>query len=333
MRIFAIETSCDETSAAIIEDGVRVCSLVTTTQIAIHQKFGGVVPEVASRYHVEAITAVLAEALSEAKLKFEDIDAIAVTATPGLVGSLLVGIQAAKTLALLYDLPLIPVHHIAGHIYANALTQNFEFPLIALVVSGGHTELIYMKDHFDFELIGATLDDAAGEVYDKVARVLGYPYPGGPHIDRAAANNEATISFPKPKLESPYDFSFSGLKSAVLNYINSARQKGQALDNGDISASFQKIVIEELVGKTIRAAQAYGAKQVIVCGGVSANIGLRTQIESAVNQLSNVTLAMPELQYCGDNAAMIGAAAYYQYMQEIPLATMALDAKPNGKLS
>ena len=274
--ILAIETSCDETAAAVVKNGKEILSNVVASQIESHKRFGGVVPEIASRHHVEQMTIVLEEAMEQAKVTWDDLTAIAVTEGPGLIGSLLIGVNTAKALAFAHNLPLVNVHHIAGHIYANRFVKEMEFPLVALVVSGGHTELIYMKEHGCYELIGETRDDAAGEAYDKVARVLGLPYPGGPHIDKLAQEGKCTIEFPRAWLEpDSYDFSFSGLKSAVINTIHNAKQRGEELDQKDVAASFQTSVVEVLVEKTARAAQEYNAKQVLVAGGVAANQGLR----------------------------------------------------------
>lgn len=277
--ILAIETSCDETAAAIVKNGTELLANVVASQIESHKRFGGVVPEIASRHHVEAITDVISEAFSQSGLEWDDIDAIAVTEGPGLVGALLIGVSAAKALSFAKKKPLIGVHHIAGHIYANRLIEEFEFPLLALIVSGGHTELVLMKGHGEFEVIGQTRDDACGEAYDKVARMLSLPYPGGPHIDRLAADGEETIEFPRAYLEEgSFDFSFSGLKSAVINTIHNAKQRGKELKDEDIAASFQASVVEVLVEKTFKAAKQYNVKEVIVAGGVAANKGLRNKL-------------------------------------------------------
>lgn len=309
-RILAIETSCDETSAAVIEDGKRILSNVVSSQIESHKRFGGVVPEIASRHHVEQITVIVEEAMKKAGVDFEDLDAVAVTEGPGLVGALLIGVNAAKAIAYAHDLPLIGVHHIAGHIYANQLiVDSLTFPLLALVVSGGHTELIYMKEHGSFEIIGETRDDAVGEAYDKVARTIGLPYPGGPHIDRLAAEGTDVLKLPRAWLEADsYDFSFSGLKSAVINTLHNYKQRGEEIKVEDLAASFQASVIEVLVGKTKRAVEEYNINQVLVAGGVAANKGLRNALEAEYAN-SNVNLIIPPLNLCTDNAAMIGAAA------------------------
>lgn len=314
--ILGIETSCDETAAAIVKNGTEIIANVVASQIESHKRFGGVVPEIASRHHVENITLVIEETFTQAKMTWEDIDAIAVTEGPGLVGALLIGVNAAKALAFAHNKPLIGVHHIAGHIYANRLEKEFEFPVLALIVSGGHTELILMKNHGDFEVIGETLDDAAGEAYDKVARILELPYPGGPHIDRLAKQGKASIDFPRAWLdEDVFDFSFSGLKSAVINHVHNVKQRGDTLKKADIAASFQESVIEVLVKKTFKAAKMHHVKQVIVAGGVAANSGLRTAIH---NQFSGTSMnvLIPPIHLCTDNAAMIAAAGNILYEKE-----------------
>ena len=329
MLILSIETSCDETSAAVIENGDTILSNVVASQINSHKRFGGVVPEIASRHHVEYITLIIEEAMEEAYVTFEDLDAVAVTEGPGLVGALLIGVNAAKAIAYAHNLPLIPVNHIAGHIYANQLVQPLEFPLLSLVVSGGHTELIYMKEHGSFEIIGETRDDAAGEAYDKIGRVIGVPYPGGKHIDEMAQVGEDTFNFPRAMIdEDNYDFSFSGLKSAFINKVHNAEQKGEELNREDLATSFQQAVVDVLVSKTIRAAKEYGVKQIILAGGVAANSGLRTGLSEAVEtELTDVPLIIPPLSLCGDNAAMIGAAAFLE-KEQFKNANLALNAQP-----
>jgi N6-L-threonylcarbamoyladenine synthase len=311
--ILALETSCDETSAAIVRDGLEVLSNRISSQIEIHRRFGGVVPEVASRKHVETITVMLEEAVREAGIPLSALSAVAVTQGPGLVGSLLVGLASAKALAFSLGLPLIGVHHIAGHIYANGLVHRLEYPLVSLVVSGGHTELVYSRGEGRFEIIGQTRDDAVGEAYDKVARALGMPYPGGPHIDRMAGEAAEATQLPRAWLEpESYDFSFSGLKSAVLAALNQARMRGRELDPAHVARGFQESVIDVLVEKAIRAAQAYGAKQLLLAGGVAANRGLRERLAARCAEIG-VPLLAPPLSLCTDNAAMIGAAAYLKW--------------------
>ncbi|QUM67709.1 tRNA (adenosine(37)-N6)-threonylcarbamoyltransferase complex transferase subunit TsaD [Staphylococcus delphini] len=316
-KILALETSCDETSVSVIENGQTILSNSVLSQIESHQRFGGVVPEVASRHHVENITVMIEEALQQAHTSIEDVDAVAVTQGPGLIGALLVGVNAAKALAFANDKPLIPVHHIAGHIYANQLQSGLKFPLIALIVSGGHTELVYMENHLQFEVIGETRDDAVGEAYDKVARKIGLPYPGGPAIDRLATQGEDTYDFPRVWLEpDSYDFSFSGLKSAVINKLHQLEQKGEPIIPENVATSFQNSVVEVLVGKAMRACEAYGVKQLIVAGGVASNRGLRQALEVATAE-KGIELAIPEPKLCTDNAAMIGAAAHEIYLKGI----------------
>lgn len=312
MRILAIESSCDETSVAIVDDGKHVLCNEVYTQIEIHKLYGGVVPEVASRRHIEKITYVIDAAMKKAGITYEDIDKIAVTAEPGLIGSLMVGVNAAKTVGLAYNKEVIMVNHIHGHIYANYLEDDFIFPLIALVVSGGHTELVLMKDHFNFELLGETLDDAVGEAYDKVARVVEVGYPGGPILDKMAKLGSPTYPLPHIKLaKDSYDFSFSGLKSAVINLHNKYKQKGEELNYNNLAASFQDAVVDVLVSKTSRAAKEYGVKQVLLAGGVAANSGLREAMKKEMEKL-NIKLTVPTLKNCTDNAAMIGVAGYFQ---------------------
>ncbi|WP_373895194.1 tRNA (adenosine(37)-N6)-threonylcarbamoyltransferase complex transferase subunit TsaD [Virgibacillus natechei] len=315
MHILGIETSCDETAAAIVKNGTEIVSNVVASQIESHKRFGGVVPEIASRHHVEQMTIVLEQAFEEAELTWDSIDAIVVTEGPGLVGALLVGVNAAKGLAFAKQKPLVGVHHIAGHIYANRLEEEFKFPLLALIVSGGHTELVLMKDHGDYELIGETRDDAAGEAYDKVARMLNLPYPGGPGIDRLAAKGDENITFPRAWLdEGSYDFSFSGLKSSVINTIHNGKQRGDELKAEDIAASFQASVVDVLTTKTVKAAKQYNVKQVIVAGGVAANKGLRTAMSEQFAQ-AEIPLLIPPLNLCTDNAAMIAAAGTIAFEQ------------------
>lgn len=325
--IMGIETSCDETAVAIIKNGREIVANVVASQIESHKRFGGVVPEIASRHHVEQLTIVLEEAMNQGKLTFQDIDAIAVTEGPGLVGALLIGVNAAKALAFAHSIPLVPVHHIAGHIYANRIVEEMKFPLLALVVSGGHTELVYMKEHGHFEVIGETRDDAAGEAYDKVARTLNLPYPGGPHIDRLAQEGEPTIKLPRAWLEEgSYDFSFSGLKSAVINTVHNAEQRGEKIAPENLAASFQESVIDVLVTKTLLATKQYEVNQVLLAGGVAANKGLRKRLEAVFGN-EEVELVIPPLYLCTDNAAMIAAAGsiFYEKGQR---AELNLNANP-----
>ncbi|MBM7705083.1 tRNA (adenosine(37)-N6)-threonylcarbamoyltransferase complex transferase subunit TsaD [Metabacillus iocasae] len=313
--ILAIETSCDETAVAIIKDGTEIISNVVASQIESHKRFGGVVPEIASRHHVEQVTIVLEEALNQANMSMEQIDAIAVTEGPGLVGALLIGVNAAKAIAFAHNKPLVGVHHIAGHIYANRLIKEMKFPLLSLVVSGGHTELVYMEKHGEFKVIGETRDDAAGEAYDKVARTLNLPYPGGPHIDRLAHEGEPTYKLPRAWLEGTYDFSFSGLKSAVINTIHNATQKGEQINPQNMAASFQESVVDVLVTKTLEAAKEYNVQQLLLAGGVAANKGLRSTLEQAFAEVPEVELVIPPLSLCTDNAAMIGAIGSVMFDQ------------------
>ena len=310
--ILAFESSCDETSVSIIKNGHDEIATVVLTQMDIHALYGGVVPEIASRHHVESITIVIEECLNKAGMKIEDIDAIAVTYGPGLIGSLLVGMQAAKTLAYLYNKPLVPVHHIAGHIYANNLVQPMELPLIALVVSGGHTDLVLMEEDYSFKRIGGTLDDAIGEAYDKVARVINVPYPGGPLIDKMAFEGEDTYKLPIPLDDDSYNFSFSGIKSAVINLVHNEEQRGNKIIKENLACSFQNRVTDILVKKTMKALKEYNVHNLIVAGGVAANKGLRSKLEKEC-KLENIKLCVPDIKYCTDNAAMIGAAGYYAY--------------------
>lgn len=315
VKILGIETSCDETSAAVVENGCRILSNIVSSQMDIHERYGGVVPEIASRHHVERITIVIEEALKQANVKLEELDAIAVTKGPGLVGALLIGVACAKALAFSHSLPLIGVHHIAGHIYANRLVEEFIFPNLTLVVSGGHTELVLMKEHGAYETIGETRDDAAGEAYDKVARALGLPYPGGPHMDRLAQEGQDVLSFPRSWLEADsYDFSFSGLKSAVINYLHHAKQRGEEINLANVAASFQASVIDVLVTKTMKAAKAYGVRQILLAGGVAANQGLRASLKKACAE-EGIPLVIPPLSLCTDNAAMIASAGYIEWLK------------------
>ena len=316
MYILAIESSCDETSMSIIKDGSEEICTVTNTQIDIHKEFGGVVPEVASRSHIENITIVLDELLERSKFTMDMIDAIAVTYGPGLIGSLMVGLQCAKTISLVTGKPLIPVHHIAGHIYANNLEKRLEFPLIALVVSGGHTDLVYMKEDYSFKRIGSTLDDAVGEAYDKVAKVCGLEYPGGPIVDKLAKEGKDTYDLPYPLDDDSYNFSFSGIKSAVVNIVHNEEQRGNKINVPDMCTSFQNRVVSVITKKTIRALKEYNCKNLVLAGGVAANSYLRQELSTACSK-EGITFSYPRISYCTDNAAMIGAAAYYAYKKGI----------------
>ena len=312
----AIESSCDETSMSIIKDGMEEICTVTNTQIDIHKKFGGVVPEVASRSHIENVTIVLDELLSKSNFTMDMIDAIGVTYGPGLIGSLMIGLQCAKTISLVTGKPLIPVHHIAGHIYANNLEKRLEFPLIALVVSGGHTDLVYMKEDYSFKRIGSTLDDAVGEAYDKVAKVCGLEYPGGPKVDKLAKDGKDTYDLPYPLDDDSYNFSFSGIKSAVVNIVHNEEQRGNKIRVNDMCASFQNRVVSVITKKTIKALKEYNATNLVLAGGVAANSYLREELAKAC-QKEKINFSYPRISYCTDNAAMIGAAAYYAYKKGI----------------
>lgn len=326
--ILAIESSCDETSMSIIKNGSIEIATVVLSQIDIHKNYGGVVPEIASRNHIENITIVLEELLTKANMNLDDITAVAVTYGPGLIGSLLIGVQAAKTISLVTGKPLIPVHHIIGHIYANNLEERLKFPLIALVVSGGHTELIYMKEDYSFKKIGSTLDDAVGECYDKVAKVLDIPYPGGPTVDKLAHIGKDTYNLPYPLDDNTYNFSFSGIKSAVINLVHNEMQRGNKINKEDLCTTFQNRVVTILTKKTMRAIKEYNVKTFVVAGGVSANLGLREKISEEC-QKENIHVSFPKLKYCTDNAAMIGAAGYFAYQRgvtaDLTLTAMATD--------
>ena len=313
MKILAFESSCDETSCAVVENGRKIVSDVISSQVPIHKKFGGVVPEIASRHHIEDVLPVAEEALSEAGLSWKDVDAIAVTQGPGLVGALLVGVAAAKAAAWALGKPLIAVNHMEGHIFANLLQHpDLEPPFLSLVVSGGHTMIVVIEDYNTFKLLGQTRDDAAGEAFDKIARVMGYPYPGGPHIDKLAQRgNPNAISFPVGMAkEHNFDFSFSGLKSAVINYLHTAEMKKETVSKEDVAASFQKAVVDVLVSKTMAAAELTGLKTIALAGGVAANSGLRKALETAC-AARGLRLCRPDPILCTDNGAMIGCRAYY----------------------
>lgn len=315
MIVLGVETSCDETSVSIVKDGKEVLSNIIYTQIDIHKLYGGVVPEVASRHHLKKITYVFDQALKEANMEPKDIDLVAVTSHPGLIGSLLVGINAAKTFALAHHIKYAEVDHIVGHIYANYIESDFNFPILALVVSGGHTELVYMKEHYSFEVLGETLDDAVGEAYDKVGRVMDLQYPAGAKVDKLAHEGKPTYHLPVYADKDSYNFSFSGLKSAVLNLVNTAKMKGEEIDTKDLACSFQNSVTTVLTEKTIKAAKEYKVNQIVVAGGVAANKGLRERLSEAANK-ENIKLTFPKMVYCTDNAAMIAVAGYFKYVCE-----------------
>ena len=327
--ILAIESSCDETAVAIVK-GEELLANIVSTQIEVHAKYGGVMPEIASRLHCENIAIVLKEALEKANLTFEDIDAFAVTRGPGLIGALHVGLQAAKTLALLYKKPLIPVHHLAGHIYANEYIKPLVFPLLAVVVSGGNTELVIMKDHLDFDIIGETKDDAIGECYDKVARVMGLPYPGGIPIDKYAKLGKHTYKLPSPMNDKSYDFSYSGLKTSVINLAHKLEQKGEQINRDDLCCSFQETAIGMVIEKALRAVKEYNVKQVVLAGGVSANSYLREQITSKLKG-AEVDVIIPPMWCCTDNAAMIAKVALRLYEKKL-FADSSLSVDPSWQI-
>lgn len=309
MIVLAFETSCDETSVAVVKDGKEVLSNIVLSQIDIHKIYGGVVPEIASRNHIVHITKVLNEAIEKANLTIDEIDIVAVTKGPGLIGSLLVGINAACAFAYANDKPIIGVNHLIGHIYASNIDEDIKFPALALLVSGGHTELIYMKEHLSFLILGSTLDDAIGEAYDKVGRVLGLPYPGGPVIDRLAKEGKDIYNLPRPYLlDKGYSFSFSGLKSAVINLVHNYKQKGKTVNVNDMCASFQESVMDVLMYKVKLALEEYQVNSIVVAGGVAANSRLKERINSEIKE---IPILIPKMKYCTDNAAMIGAAAFY----------------------
>lgn len=330
MKILAIESSCDETGVAIISDGVLLANIVST-QISMHQKYGGVMPEVASRLHAENIGVCLQEALETAKVKLEEIDAFACTRGPGLIGALHVGLQAAKTLAMLYQKPLIPVHHLAAHIYANEFVEPLQFPLLAVVVSGGNTELVYMPEHLVFEVIGETKDDAVGECYDKVARVLGLPYPGGLPIDRLAQIGTPTFTLPKPlNHDKTLDLSYSGLKTHIINLVHQAEQKGEQINVANLAASFQLTAIGMIIDKTMRAIELYPVRQVVLAGGVSANSYLRSELPIRLAKHS-IGVIRPPMWCCTDQAAMIAKLAEHLYVRGI-VAPLNLGVDPNWQI-
>lgn len=331
--ILAVETSCDETSASVIKNGLEVLSNVVASQINWHKKYGGVVPEIASRKHLELINPVIEEALSESGIGFNDLDAAAAAYGPGLVGGLLVGLSAAKALAYSLQIPFIGVNHIAGHIYANFISnRKIEAPVVCLTISGGHTDLLYFKELGEYQILGRTKDDAAGEAFDKTARVLGIGYPGGPAIERISKMGDpAAVDFPRPFInEANYDFSFSGLKTAVINYLHKKKQRGEEINKADVAASFQQAVIDILIAKIIRAVENCEVNSVILSGGVAANKTLRNQLAEVLKRYG-LSLYTPDLKLCTDNAAMIGSAAYYQYIKG-EFSSLSLNAKANLKL-
>ena len=333
ITVLAIESSCDETAAAVVRNGREVLSNIISSQIDIHKLYGGVVPEIASRKHIEKINLVVDEALLEATMTLSDMDAICVTYGPGLVGALLVGVGAAKAISYASHKPLVGVHHIEGHISANYIChQNLEPPFLCLVASGGHSHLVMVKDYGKYDIIGKTKDDAAGEAFDKVARAIGLGYPGGPKVDKLAKEGRGdAINFPRASIEgAPYDFSFSGVKSAVLNYINGCKMKGEEINRADVAASFQQAVVDALVSKTMLAAQNLGAQKIALAGGVACNTGLRAGMREACEE-KGYQLFHPEPIFCTDNAAMIGAAGYYDYIAGIRDG-LDLNAVPNLKL-
>ncbi len=325
-----IESSCDETSMSIVKNGEYEIATIVLSQIDIHKKFGGVVPEIASRSHIESITIVLDELLNKSKIKIDDIDIIGVTYGPGLIGSLLIGLQCAKTISLITKKPLIPVHHIAGHIYANNLEKRLEFPLISLVVSGGHTELVYMDKDYSFKRIGGTLDDAVGEAYDKVAKILGLEYPGGPKVDKLSKLGKDTYNLPYPLDDDSYNFSFSGIKSAVVNLVHNENQRGNNIRIEDMCKTFQNRVVTIITKKTRHAIKEYKVKNLVMAGGVAANTGLRESIENMCKE-ENINFSVPRIEYCTDNAAMIASAAYYAYKNDI-VADLELNAMATDSL-
>ncbi len=328
--ILAIESSCDETSVAILRNENELLANVVSTQIAFHQKYGGVLPELASRLHIEKITVVINEALEQAHISMDDVTAIAFTRGPGLIGALHVGSQAAKTLALIYNKPLIGVHHLAGHIYANKYAADFKYPLLALLVSGGNSELVYMKDELEFEIIGRTIDDAIGEAYDKVARLLNLGYPGGPIIDKLAKTGNPIYSFPHPKVDGKYDFSYSGVKTSVLNMLQKMENRGETYKVEDMAASFQKDAIGQPLSKTKKALEDYEVNQLLVAGGVSANSYLREEVKKIAP--SNVEVVIPPMWATTDNAAMIAKAAV-AYMKKGLYSPLNIGVDPTWELS
>ncbi len=328
--ILAVESSCDETSVSIIKNGYEDVATVINSQIDVHTKYGGVVPEVASRLHLENITMVIDECLERANMKLEDMDAFACTYAPGLLGSLLVGVEATKALSFIYNKPFIATNHMMGHIYANMIGNKLEYPLLSLIVSGGHTDLILMKSENEFEYLGQTLDDAIGEAYDKVARILDLPYPGGPNVDKYAKEGKPTYKMPQILNDDSFNFSFSGIKSHVNNLVHNEHQRGKEVNKYDIACSFQTCVTNHLVDRVKRALIKYNLKTFLISGGVAANSYIREELNKMCNEIG-VEMHMPPIKYCTDNAAMIGAAAYvlYKHKQFAPLST---NAQSHAKL-
>lgn len=328
--ILAIESSCDETAIAILKNNTELLANVVSTQISVHQKYGGVMPEIASRLHVENVGVVLKEALEQAQITMDEVSAIAVTVGPGLIGALLVGLQTAKTLALMYHKPLIPVHHLTGHIYANEYVSPLKFPCLAIVVSGGNTELVVMENHLSFKIIGETRDDAIGEAFDKVARVVGLPYPGGVSIDKLAKLGKHNYKLPRPIVDSKYDYSYSGIKTAVINLVNNLHQKGEEVIVEDLACSFQETAIDLLLDKALPAVDEFNVKQVVLAGGVSANSYLRSQIVERLKDKS-VEVIIPPIWCTTDNAAMIAKVGSYLYEEKV-FAPLSISANPSWKL-
>lgn len=327
--ILAIESSCDETACSVVKDGKDILSNIVSSQINVHTMYGGVVPEVASRIHVENISTVVTEAVKEAGVTMDEIDAIAFTQGPGLIGSLHVGVQAAKTLAWQFHKPLVPVNHMTGHIYANrfALDHDLKFPLLALVISGGHTQLVWMENEWDFKVIGTTQDDAIGEAYDKVSRVLGTGYPGGPVIDRMAKDGKPHYSLPTPKVQGKYDFSFSGLKTAVLQLIQREEKKGNEIIKEDVAYAFQETALNLMTSKTLKAVEELRPAMVVTAGGVAANSRLRVLLSEGMKKYPDIELSQPPIKYCTDNASMIGASGYIAYKHNV-FADFSVSADP-----
>ncbi|MFP4286176.1 MAG: tRNA (adenosine(37)-N6)-threonylcarbamoyltransferase complex transferase subunit TsaD [Candidatus Izemoplasmataceae bacterium] len=330
MIVLGVESSCDETSVSVSKNGKTILSNVVLSQMSLHAAFGGVVPEIASREHVKGITVTFEEAINKAGISIDEIDLVAVTKGPGLIGSLLTGINAAKAFAFAHDLPIVGIHHIAGHIYANQIEDDLKFPLVCLVVSGGHTELILMKKHYDFEKLGETQDDAIGEAYDKIARVLGLSYPGGPIIDAYAQKGKLTYKMPKIETKGTYDFSYSGLKSHVINLINTLKMKNEPIDIHAMCASFQQAAVEQVIEKARLAVDDLNAKMFIVAGGVAANSYLRKRVSETFN---DTTVLIPKMEYCTDNAAMISIAGYYAYQNNQEKDGLDLNGDSRLKLS